>query len=187
MRALVQKRREWLAEVWVDMGCSHADAVARACAWSPSLSDEAVIQQLRKGGSKAAIPAIKSATASFNDRLADHLMLAFGHVHTEEQRAAEAAAATSSVIRLRRQADRRHFARACRVNLADRRDASALGAVETDRGRPRDCEAVLREFGRRQLSCRAWQVRPSCQRERQVDGFPVAAIEGSLARSPQSQ
>jgi len=37
VRALVQDRRKWLARVWVDMGCSPAEAVARAYAWSPSL------------------------------------------------------------------------------------------------------------------------------------------------------
>lgn len=95
LRVTVQDRREWLSEAWMAMGCSQTDAVARASAWSPSLSDEAVIQQVRMEGSKAAIPAIRSATASFNYQLADQLMLAFGLVHTEEQKAAASSAATS--------------------------------------------------------------------------------------------
>lgn len=89
LRALVEARRKWLAQTWVDMGCSDEDAVARASAWSPSLSDEAVVRQLREEGSKSAIPAIKNATASFNYGLADQLMLAFVIVQAEEKRAAE--------------------------------------------------------------------------------------------------
>ena len=70
-------------------GYPAADAVDRASAWSPSLSDEAVIHQVRKEGSKSAVLAIKSAIASFNYKFSDQLMLAFGLVHTEEQKAAE--------------------------------------------------------------------------------------------------
>lgn len=86
----------------MDMRCSQADAVARASAWNPSLSGEAIIQQLRKEGSDAAIPTIKSASASLNYRLTGKLMLAFRLVHTEEQRAAEAAVVTNLNVSPRR-------------------------------------------------------------------------------------
>jgi hypothetical protein len=89
LRALVEARRKWLAQTWVDLGCSPADAVDRAYAWSPSLSDQAVVRQLQREGSKSAIPAINDATMSFNYALADQLMLAFVLVHADEQRTAE--------------------------------------------------------------------------------------------------